>query len=169
MKQIAIKIRLPILILVIWNLSCTANKREPDLKALSILSDFVFVGAVSYTSTEKWHEVSGRDAVQLIPQSLPQQLEIGKAYIFRHRKPLDNEKLALSELRSRFEREGLKVLQAPKSPRDMIESYIGGPFFTIKFTDGHHIGLLTNRLSADYEKQVDSGWVGEDYILVYIQ
>ena len=156
---------LTLLILVVLA-GCRHHAASPDLKVLTIFSDFEFFGSVPYHG--------GKDAEPLIvessePKPFPKRLELGRAYVFRHRRPVDDEKLALSEIPSRLRNAGLEILQAPASSRDLIASYIGGPFFVIKFSDGQHTALITNRLSRDYTKQVDSGWEGEDYILFYAQ
>jgi hypothetical protein len=158
---------LGILVVLMWTTTaCTNWDSQPDSKALHIFSDFTFVGSVPYKPSEK-HPVETMSLQGNEAQQLPKKLAIGTAYVFHHRGPVDDEKLALSELPSRLRAAGLQVQDAPKSPRDLMFAYIGGPFFVIKFTDGRHAGLITNPLSRDYVKQVDSGWMGEDYILVY--
>lgn len=119
-----------------------------------------------------YHEAQNTKPITLEtsePKPLPNRLEFGRAYVFRHRGSVDDEKLAFSELPSRLRSAGFEILQAPTSARDLIASYIGGPFFVIKFRDGQHTAVITNRISRDYPKQVDSGWSGEDYVLFYVQ
>lgn len=153
-----------ILLILFMMASCRHRTGSPDLKVLASFSDFEFFGSVPYHDGKNTEPIILQSSE---PKRFPERLEIGRAYVFRHRSSVDDEKFALSELPSRLRNAGLEILQAPSSSRDLIASYIGGPFFVIKFSDGRHTGLITNRLSRDYPQQVDSGWTGEDFVLFY--
>lgn len=77
----------------------------------------------------------------------------GVLYIFHHRRPVDDEKLALVELPARVKSEGITIVKAPKSSKDLMYPYVGGPLFKIQIQDGRHEG---NGLRAGFEKRTQS-------------
>lgn len=94
-------------------------------------------------------------------QPIPQKLEEGMQYVFHHRAPIDNELLALKEFPSRLSQRGFKILKAPKSTGDLLYLTIGGPLFSIRFSDGNRKFVIFNQLDT-----VGLPWAGHDYILV---
>jgi len=145
------------------------RKQIANSKALNAFSDFTYVGSGLYHGQK-----NGGINMTVAPHSqealsLPQQLETGVQYIFRHRKPLDGEKLALSELPSRLRQHGIEIVRAPNSARDMMFPFVGGPIFSIQFKEGTRTGVIFSQVCPSYAKQVDAGWSGSDYVLVYTE
>ncbi len=155
------------LIVVLFTACTNRNTKLIENKVLSVFSDFAFVG------TELYHGKSELDrtapAHGSSPMPLPSKLEVGKLYIFHHRRPVDGVKLALSELPTRLQRQGIQITQTPQSDKDMIFPYVGGPIFTIRFKDGGHSGFIFSQLCPNLTKEIDSGWTGTDYVLVYTE
>ena len=139
----------------------------PNVKAINVFSDFVFVGSgqakfLNDGQLDAYVAPHGTDE-----QPRPQKLEVGMQYIFHYAKGVDNETLGIKELPSRLNNLGLTVLSAPKSPAELIRPHFSGPDFLIKFSDGNHIGVIYN--------QMDDKLIGskssriEDYILVFLR
>lgn len=145
------------------------SRRQIGSKALNAFSDFTYVGSGPYHG-EKNSGINMTVAPHgQEPLPLPQQLEAGVQYIFHHRRPLDGEKLALSELPARLRQQGIEITRAPKSARDMMFPFVGGPIFSIQFKEGNRSGVIFSQLCPSYTKQVDAGWTGDDYVLVYTE
>jgi hypothetical protein len=103
-------------------------------------------------------------------QPKPATLKKGMQYVFHHNGPLSIEQLALKGLPSRLSQLGFKVIESPKSARDLSYPYIGGPLFFIAFSDGKHEGAIFNRLHHIPRKPGDDTyWIIEDYIIVYVR
>lgn len=145
------------------------RKQITSSKALNAFSDFTYVGSGPYHG-EKNGGINMTVAPHFTePPSLPQQLETGVQYIFHHRNPLDTEKLALSDLPSRLRQQGIEVIRAPRSARDMMSLFVGGPVFSIQFKEGSRTGIIFSQVCPSYTKQVNTGWTGNDYVLVYVE
>jgi hypothetical protein len=136
-------------------------------KAVSAFSDFTYVGSGQYVSSKNGINmtvaVHGEE-----PQAFPQHLETHVQYIFHHRNHFDTERFVLSELPSMLRRQGIVLTHYPHSARDMMFPYVGGPVFSIQFKEGAHSGIIFSQICPSYKKQVDSGWTGNDYVLVYL-
>lgn len=139
----------------------------PDVKALDVFSDFVFVGSgkakfLSDGQLDTYIAPHGADE-----QPRPQKLEVGVQYIFHYGKGMNNETLSIKELPSRLNNLGLTVLSAPKAPSELVRPYFSGPEFLIKFSDGNHIGVIYNQMD---DKLIGSkSFRVEDYILVFLR
>jgi hypothetical protein len=146
--------------------------RKPTLgpigtKAFSVLADFVLVGTAPYHPNDSLdHSVPAHGSGAL---SIPTELQVNKFYIFHHRRPLDGQRLALSELPLLMREHGMEIVQGPKSSRDLIFPYVGEPVFTIKFKDGAHVGFIFSQLCPNLREEIDAGWTGNDYVLLYTQ
>jgi hypothetical protein len=155
------------LIVVLFTACTNRNAKTIDSKVLSVFSDFALVGTAPYRGKSDLDRTVPAHGSS--PLSLPSQVEAGKLYIFHHRRPLDGEKVALSELPTRLRRQGIQITQAPQSPKDLMFPYVGGPIFTIRFKDGRHSGFIFSQLCPNLTKEIDAGWTGTDYVLVYAE
>ena len=155
------------LTLIVVVLTACTSPKVPDSKALSVFSDFALVGSEPYHGNGEFDRTVPPHGSSPLP--LPSQIEVGRLYIFHHRSPVDGEKLALSELPARLQRQGIQITQAPQSRKDLILLYLGGPIFTIKFKDGRHSGLIFSQLCPNLTKEIDAGWTGTDYVLLYTE
>lgn len=153
------------LIVVLFTACTNRNAKPIDSKVLSVFSDFALVGTAPYQGGSELNRTV--PAHGSTPMAFPSQLNAGKLYIFHHRRPLDGEKLALSELPLRLRRERIQITQAPQSPKDLMFPYVGGPIFTIRFKEGRHSGFIFSQLCANLTKEINAGWTGTDYVLVY--
>jgi hypothetical protein len=156
-----------ILIVVLFTACTNRNAKAIDSNVLSVFSDFALVGTVPYQGKSELDRTVPAHGSSPLP--LPSQLEAGKLYIFHHRRPLDGEQLALSELPTRLQRQGIQITQAPRSPKDLMFPYLGGPIFTIRFKDGKHSGFIFSQVCSNLTKEIDAGWTGTDYVLVYTE
>ena len=151
--------------------SCTQQSRAIDSRVFSVFSGFAFVGEGAYhPPTDQTKEINpavAEHGLNFLP--VPPRLEIGKQYIFHHKSPLDVEKLAMVDLPSQLEREGLQIVRVPHSSGEMMELYFGGPLFVIKFKQGNHIGIIFDQPCPQSREQVGKGWDANDYVLVFIR
>ena len=162
-------------LLIIWAImlafaiAACGRKRAADFKASNVFFDLVYVGSGPY-SPEKNGGINMTVAPHgKKPLAFPSQLETGVEYIFHHRKPLDNEKFALTELPLKLRQQGIDITRGPRSVRDMVSTYIGGPVFSLQFKEGAQVGIIFSQVCSSYTKQVDTGFTGNDYVLVYIK
>jgi hypothetical protein len=144
------------------NIGCS-NKPSP--KALSVFAGFVYVGEAPYSQGSRPETAAPPHGEVELP--FPKQLSAGRQYIFHHRRPIDDEILALETLPATFRALGLRVTAAPNSPADLISLFYGGPLFTIQFEDGGYTGYVFNMLCPQLMASEKGGgpWVEEDYVL----
>jgi hypothetical protein len=140
-----------------------------DSRIFHVFSDFTFVGAGAYQAPP---QPNGEDAHGVIEHgqnilSLPKRPVIGRQYIFHHKSPLDVQKLALADLPLRLQKEGLQIVKAPHSSREMMYLYFGGPLFVIKFKQGNHVGIIFNQPCPNFKDRVDKSWDANDYVVVF--
>lgn len=159
------------IVLTCLMLGCARKNSPADSKMLAVFSDFVFVGAGPYVSTQR-NSVEANQSVALHTeqqQPLPKHVEAGRQYVFHHRRPVDNEQLALGILPSRLQAAGVRIIRAPQSPGDLMHLIVGGPLFVIKFKDGENVGFIFNRVCPELQKATKNAeeWTEEDYVLVY--
>jgi hypothetical protein len=154
-----------LLILPYFSSSCGHKDAAADSKLVGIFSDFTFVGSAPYSQTaEAQTTVPPHGLMELAP---PSQLPAGRQFIFHHRRPLDDEQLALTLLPQRLRASGLEVTAGPHSSRDLIYLVYGGPLFRIEFHDNNRKAFIFNRLCPQLmQAEKDAGqWIGEDYVL----
>jgi hypothetical protein len=150
-------------------LSGCSSRPQTDQRLLAVLSDFIFVGAFPYKAHEDRLTELNRSVPlhRLQQQPLPKKLEPGTLYIFHHRRPVDEEKLALTIFPSRLQAAGARNIRAPKSPQELIALFVGGPLFTIQFEYGGREAFIFN--SPDHElmrSDANQEWADDDFILV---
>ena len=99
--------------------------------------------------------------------ALPETFEPGYRYIFHRRLPSDNVQLGTKVLPERLKSQGFDVLEFPKTERELVYSYIGGPFFRIRFRSGDRVGLIfnANDLVIGQDDAHRRLWMPDDYIL----
>jgi hypothetical protein len=102
--------------------------------------------------------------------SQPDRPQVGIQYVFHHRRPVDNEKLALVDFHARLQSAGITVVRAPKSSMELMHLFMGGPLFRIEIRDGSHEGIIYDQLDPDL-KTTSSGqeWTIEDYVLLWLK
>jgi hypothetical protein len=159
------------LMLVLALHSCTREPLDITSRSLSVFSDFTFVGAVS---NEMLKSKSANIVTETLPKHgtaelpLPDRLEIGIQYIFHHISPTEDEELALVIFPARLRSAGVDIIKRPKTNRDLMYLYIGGPAFTISIREGDHEGLIYNQIDPELLKS-SSEWAEEDYILLWLK
>jgi hypothetical protein len=141
------------------------------MKGFSFLADFTFVGSVPYRlgaagPDEISHRLPKHGTAQ---ESLPDRPQPGVRYIFHHRRPVDDEKLALVDLPAKLKSAGIAVVTAPKSSKDMMYPYLGGPLFKIQIRDGSHEGTIYNQIDPQLMRVPDPDWAEEDYVLLWLK
>jgi hypothetical protein len=83
---------------------------------------------------------------------------------------VDNETLALVDLPARLRSAGITIVQAPRSSRELMHLYVGGPLFNIRIKEGEHEGIIYNQIDPDILKsKVKPIWATEDYMLVWLK
>ena len=150
------------------NSSCGGNHSASDAKLLGMFSDFGFVGIAPYSrQVEAQVTVPHHGQAQL---PLPNHLEAGQQYIFHHRRPVDDEQLALVTLRTKLQAEGLKIKTGPQSATDLMYLVYGGPLFKFQFSDRDRKGVIFNRPCPVLTQTENGGgqWVEEDYVLAIV-
>ena len=155
------------------NLNCGMQSKEISSRAFEVFEDFTFVG----TSADEAGAPVGSGQTAAIPVHgtarlpLPQAQSIGALYVFHHRHPVDNEKLALVELPLRLRMIGIRLVDWPKSNKDLTYPFVGGPLFQIRIADGDHEGRIYNQLDPTLVKasEQEQSWSVDDYILVWLK
>jgi hypothetical protein len=153
-------------------LSCSTRPQAMSHKSLDVFAGFTFVGSGPYMpgapATGGISEVLPRHGIAELP--LPEGPQVGIQYVFHHRRPLDNEKLALVDFPTRLQSAGITVVRAPKSSMELMHLFIGGPLFRIQIRDGGHEGIIYNQLCPDLQaSSVGQEWTIEDYVLLWLK
>jgi hypothetical protein len=161
------RLKLLILFPLILSFCHHASTSGIDPKALQVFRDFAFVGQ----GPAKVDSDGSLDVTYIAPHNEKHELRTGQLqtrvqYIFHNEGPANDEHLGLTELPNRLRLLGFKVLDAPKFNGGQFSyPYIGGPYFSITFTDGDHKGVIFNRVDG---KIADKSWLVNDYILVFL-
>lgn len=148
-------------------LSCQAHNRRADNNILGVLSGFTFVGSGQAKfnddgSVDKTYLISHSETEQPKPQNIMQGIQ----YVFHHKGPIDDESLALRDFPNLIESMGFKILKAPKSANELLYLYLGGPLFSIEFSDGSREFVLFNQfITSSHSKDI----ADHDYILIRIR
>ncbi|HVP45173.1 MAG TPA: hypothetical protein VMT32_01270 [Bryobacteraceae bacterium] len=157
-----------VLLAIIW-VSCSTGSQE--MKGFSIFTDFTFVGSAPYqpggVGTGGANEQLPKHGTAQVP--LPDRPQPGVQYIFHHRRPVDDEKLALVDLPARLKSAGITIVKAPKSSKDLMYPYIGGPLFKIQIQDVRHEGTVYNQIDPELMQGSNPDWAKEDYILLWLK
>jgi hypothetical protein len=157
-----------IALLALISVSCS---NRSQMKGFSVFSDFVFVGSAPY----KPGPAGGAEANEQLPKHgtaqlpLPDRPQAGVLYIFHHRGPVDNEKLALVDLPARLKSADITIAKAPKSSKELMYPFIGGPLFKIQIRDGNHEGVIYNQVDPDLVQAPNPEWAKEDYVLLWLK
>jgi hypothetical protein len=150
--------------------SASCSPRSLDMKDFSVFTDFTFVGSAPYKAGP-----GGAPEAQELPKHstaavpLPEHPQPGVLYIFHRPGPVDNEKLALADFPARLKSAGITILKAPRSSRDLMYLYIGGPVFRIQIRKGDHEGVIYNDLDPDLVQASHREWAMEDYVLLWFK
>lgn len=75
-----------------------------------------------------------------------QTLVPGRVYVFRKTTGASDETLGKKTFPERLAKIGAHVTKAPRSSKDFIYPYIGGPLFVIQFEKDGHQGTIFNRV-----------------------
>ncbi len=115
---------------------CRAWPAKISAKSFSVFNDFTFVASGTYKPGP--HGGFGEDVIQhgTTELPLPDRPRIGIQYVFQRRGPVDIGKLAMVDLPVRLGSVGITVVQAPRTSRDFMYLYIGGPLFVIRIREG---------------------------------
>jgi hypothetical protein len=129
-----------------------------------VFDGFTFVASGTYKPGP--HGGFGEDVTQHGTRELPlpDRPQIGVQYVFHHPGPVDVGNLAMVELPARLRSAGITVVRAPKTSRDFMYLYIGGPLFVIRIREGRHEGVIYNAVDPNPEQR----W-GTDYVLVWLK
>lgn len=160
---------------VVWvglgSQSCLMGSRALNRKSLEVFAGFSFVGSGPYQQgappTGGISEALPKHGIA--EQPLPDRPQVGIQYIFHHRLPVDNERLALVDLPGKLHAAGITITKSPKSEKDLMYLFIGGPAFKISVKDGRHEGMIYNQLDPDLMKHSSPEWAIEDYVLLWLK
>jgi hypothetical protein len=92
-----------------------------------------------------------------------QTLVPGRVYAFRKTTGMSDETLGKKVLPERLSKIGARVTKAPRTSKDFVYPYIGGPLFVIQFEKDGHRGTLFNRVHTS--SKTGGNW--EELILAY--
>jgi hypothetical protein len=73
------------------------------------------------------------------------------------------------DLPARLKSAGITIVKAPKSSKDLMYPYVGGPLFRIQIQDGSHEGTIYNQIDPDLMQASNPEWVKEDYVLLWLK
>lgn len=152
-------------------LGCSSGAAAISRKTFDVFEGFTFVGSGPYQQSAPLADNEALPKHGTTEQPLPDLPKVGVQYVFHHRAPVDNEKLALADLPARLRTAGIEVTKAPKSSKEMLYLFRGGPLFKILIRDGGHEGTIYNQLDPDLVKasNADPRWTEEDYVLLWLK
>lgn len=155
------------LTIIIW-LACSCGNGQVNLKVLRVFDGFSYVGSGSVP--ERVDPQVSFPAHGDFELPLPEKLNAGEQYIFHHRRPVDDEDLALNVLPARLRELGFTLISVPSSSTGLIRTYYGGPIFRIQFREGKHTFLVFNRNCPKLMSEEKGGgqWIEEDYVLAIL-
>ncbi len=87
----------------------------------------------------------------------------GRVYVFRKTTKTSNEDLGMKLLPERLAKVGAHTTKAPKSSKDFMYPFIGGPLFIIQFEKDGHQGTMFSRVHTSSK----SGEHWEELIVAY--
>lgn len=159
-----------LLLLCVLPSGCGWRSHEISSQSFRVLTGFTFVGSGPYKG-EQSNEAVGVARYGTKEQTLPIRPLPGTEYLFIHRRPVDNEKLALVEIPRRLKDAGIEIVKAPASGRDLMYPFIGGPLFRIQIREGSHEGLIYNSVDQELVKGISPSqpWATESYTLVWLR
>jgi hypothetical protein len=130
----------------------------------SAFEGFVFVGSVPIASKEsRGPRIVSHGTTR---QTFPSHFQGSRLYVFHHRRPVDNVRLAIDVLPSRLKRSGVSITSSPMSPLDLIYVYVGGPLFRIECEMNKRRMVIYNRVDAALVKTMGRHkWAPDDYIV----
>lgn len=139
----------------VGGIKTVSSKSRPAF--LDAMSDFYYVGS----GDSNTHSVPPHGMKR---KGLPSHFEVGRQYIFHHRKPNDNYKL-FEVLQERLRSRGVTVLAA----NDDGSRFIGGLLFKIDFKEGNYKGSISNTLDKQIVTNEVLGrqWHYDDYVLTF--
>jgi hypothetical protein len=70
----------------------------------------------------------------------------GRVYVFRKAISTSNEDIGMKVLPERLAKIGARVTNAPRTSKDFMYVYIGGPLFVIQFEKDGHQGTMFNHV-----------------------
>ena len=159
-------------VLGLLTFGCSTKPEVMNHKSFDVFAGFTFVGSGPYTPDTTApggisHMLPKHGIAEL---SQPDRPQVGIQYVFHHRRPVDNEKLALVDFHARLQSAGITVVRAPKSSMELMHLFMGGPLFRIEIRDGSHEGIIYDQLDPDL-KTTSSGqeWTIEDYVLLWLK
>ena len=158
-------IRLLILAMAATGLFTCSSDDSGFKRSLTAFSGFAFVGSRTYKGQSPESQTLPEHGTT--PLTLPMEPSIGIEYIFRHKRPINDEKLALVDLPAALRAAGVEITRSPRSIRDMVSLFVSGPLFKIDIKDGRHRGMIYNQIDADLLKSGQTEWVPEDYFLIW--
>jgi len=161
-----------ITVLGLFTLACSPKPHAISQKCFDVFAGFTFVGSgpnmPGPTATGGISDVLPKHGIAELP--LPDRPQVGIQYVFHHRRPVDNEKLALVDFPARLRSAGITVVRAPKSSMEMMHLFVGGPLFRIEIKDGSHEGVIYDQRCPDLQASgISQEWTIEDYVLLWLK
>jgi len=144
---------------------CSFDGRSYGSVLDGVMSDFAYVGSGEASAADSSLGSGVVHGLELA--EVPQELRIGYSYVFHRLQPSDDERLALEVLPRKVVDQGLNLTRYPAAVKDLVFSFIGGPYFSIEFRDGTRRFLLrSNRCdSSARDLQLADGYSDSDYVL----
>ena len=151
--------------LLSYCLGCGNGNTTADSQLRGVFQDFTFVGAVAYSTESNLQTMAPPHPST--GTAIPEPLLDGRQYIFHHRRPVDDERLALVLLPSKFKAEDLEVISGPNTPGDLVSLVYGGPLFKFRLGASGRNAIIFNRPCPALTSAEQGGgdWVEEDYVL----
>ena len=150
---------------------CATKSQGVSSDIFDVFEGFTFVGtsADQAETSEASHDADALAAHGDAQLPSPRVQEIGIRYVFHHRRPVDNERLALVDFPARLKAAGIRVVYAPKSSRDLMYPFVGGPTFVIGIAYRGHEGRIYNGLCPNSLRSTgaERAWADDDYILLW--
>lgn len=149
MKAHALKCGVPgwvalTLLLCSWAVACRTRVAAEDQQFQMLFNGFQLVLVDKLPSGTRAEDINPANLQNAYPSE--RTLVLDRVYVFRKTTGTSNEDMGMKVLPERLRSIGARVTKAPRSSKDFMYVFVGGPLFVIEFEKGGHHGTMLNRV-----------------------
>jgi hypothetical protein len=159
MRACALRFGLTILVLNLF--ACTPSLDRESAAIRRAMASLIYVGEDQ--DGPRIDTILGPGSHNTQAKELPKRLEEGRRYIFHRRKANENSWVILErDLRAN----GATIIEGPEGDVGLVYTYIGGPFFVIRFRLKRYRGTIQNFMAnPDDLAKMTQDVMPEDFLL----
>jgi hypothetical protein len=150
-----------LVLLCSWTSGCQTLAAAPDVQFRMLFDGFQLVLVDDIPPTTPIQQLESSSLRNTYPSE--RTLVPGRVYAFKKTTATSNETLGMKVLPERLSKIGAHVTKAPKSSKDFMYPFIGGPLFVIEFEKDGHQGTMFNRVHTS--SKPGEHW--EELVVVY--